>query len=71
MKNKSDIIAGVERAISYFVIRSKMAGKEALDAKRKYEAAGPGSYHFDYFLRYRDEARNWGQAAREARKALV
>ena len=71
MKNKSDIITGIERSITLFVIHSKMAGKEALEAKRKYEAAGPGSWHFDYWLRYRAEARNWGQAARELRKVLV
>ena len=70
MKNKSDIITGIERTMKIFVIRSKMAGKDALSAKRKYEAAGPGSCQLDYWLRYRAEAHDWAQAAKELRKVL-
>jgi hypothetical protein len=71
MKNKSDLIFEIKKRVTLFVLRSKMAGKEALDAKRKYEAAGPGSWHFDDWLRYRAEARNWGMAARELRRVLL
>ena len=57
MKNKSEIVAGIRSAISEFVIMSKIMGKEALEAKRKYQAAGPGDYHFELWMRYRAEAR--------------
>jgi hypothetical protein len=46
-------------------------GKRALEARLKYEAAGPGDDHFLLWMRFRAEAYNWGHAARICRKALA
>lgn len=70
MKNKAQIVAEVNKCINSFSTMSKFMGKEALAAKRKYQEAGPGDYHFELWMRYRAEAYDWGHAARKCKDAL-